>query len=389
MQAFGRSPERQAVKIQEVAARSAVLGKVVEKMLTKDPRQRISSAELANELQPGRLRRMTIFSDPLLESLSGVSLHEIKAVHTLRGELDGDDVDLSEISDYIGGSVALLRVVRDPARLAPSVECVRTMLAAREKLGSDAKAQELRQNNLTLHNLPGSERVRAATCQTNEWAGLDAQGDIVVFERWGAIIPATLLAELPVEQYSQWNAYRHEARAMVLDTLSRRARRVVRFAIVMDMKGTGAGHRKAIPYVNVFSAGDSTKVVPNMHSTTFFVRSGKVTAGIYATIGRMGILSANAKATTFFVAGPDPFAASTDFSTRFKRSALPAAVGGTLVTGAVSDNICIRTRDRVADYAHICYLLAQDEHCCVGVDLPAAADADAVWTRHVATHLHV
>ena len=54
MQAFGRVPELQAVKIQEVAARSPVLGKVVEKMLTKDPRQRISSVMLANELQQGR-----------------------------------------------------------------------------------------------------------------------------------------------------------------------------------------------------------------------------------------------------------------------------------------------------------------------------------------------
>ena len=53
MQAFGRAPELQAAKVQEVAARSAVLGKVMQKMLTRDPRQRISSAELANELQPG------------------------------------------------------------------------------------------------------------------------------------------------------------------------------------------------------------------------------------------------------------------------------------------------------------------------------------------------
>ena len=109
MQAFGRAPELQAAKIQEVAARSNVLGKVVAKMLTKDPRQRISSAELANELQPGR--GGLAFSDPLLESLSGVSLHEIKVVHKLRGELDGD-VDLSEIPGHIGGGVALLRIVR-------------------------------------------------------------------------------------------------------------------------------------------------------------------------------------------------------------------------------------------------------------------------------------
>jgi len=59
MQSFGRVPELQAAKIHEVVALSAVLGKVVEKMLTKDPRQRISSAELANELQPGRGGRGT------------------------------------------------------------------------------------------------------------------------------------------------------------------------------------------------------------------------------------------------------------------------------------------------------------------------------------------
>ena len=33
------------------------------------------------------------------------------------------------------------------------------------------------------------------------------------------------------------------------------------------------------------------------------------------------------------------------------------------------------------------YPLKQDEHCCVGVELPAAADADAVWTRHVGNSL--
>ena len=51
MQAFGRAPELQAAKIQDVAARSAIHGKLVQKMLTKDPRQRISSTELAKELQ--------------------------------------------------------------------------------------------------------------------------------------------------------------------------------------------------------------------------------------------------------------------------------------------------------------------------------------------------
>ena len=50
MQSFGRNPELQVAKLEEVVARSASLGKIVQKMLTKDPKQRISSAMLAEEL---------------------------------------------------------------------------------------------------------------------------------------------------------------------------------------------------------------------------------------------------------------------------------------------------------------------------------------------------
>ena len=355
MQSFGRVPELQAAKIQEVAARSAVLGKVVEKMLIKDPTQRISSAELSKELQPGREKRRTAFSDPLLESLSGVSLHEVRAVNTLRGELDGDDVNLKELPDHVGGSVALLRIVQ---HRMPSVQYVRRMLAARSKLGSDAIYSQITEERLSMSTLPGTAEAQAATWHTNEWVGLDAEGDVVVYERWGHGDIPKVLAKLPLAQYSRWNAYRYEARAMLLDALSRRARRVACFAQVIDLEGMSAGHRMLIPYTKEFVGGDSVLVVPDMRSTTHFVRSGKVFANLYALFGRIGVITARQLATTFLIAGPDPFAASAEFAAHYDKSALPSDIGGELTTGIGG-------------------------HCCLGVAQPILCDEDAVWEKYL------
>ena len=355
MQAFGCAPELQAAKIQEVAARSAILVKVVTKMLTKDPRQRISSAELFNELQPGKENRGTAFSDTLLESFSGVSLLEIRAVHTLRAELDRDDVDLSELPDHIGGGGALLRIVR---HRMPSVQYVRRMLAARSKLGSDAIYSQITEERLSMSTLPGTAEAQAATWHTNEWVGLDAEGDVIVYERWGPGDPSLVLADLPLAQYTRWNAFRVEARAMVLDALSRRAQRVVRFTFVIDLKGVDIGHRKCIPYIKEFVGGDFKRVVPNGCSTTHFVRSGKVSANLYALLCRMGVITARQLATTFLIAGPDPFAASAKFAARYDRSALPSDIGGELTTGT-------------------------DGHCCLGIEQPTLCDEDAVWAKYI------
>ena len=102
------------------------------------------------------------------------------------------------------------------------------------------------------------------------------------------------------------------------------------------MEGARFEHRKIFPYIKEFEGGDSPWVVPPMRSTTHVVRSGKVFARIYALLGRMGFISASQQATTFLIAGPDPFAASADFSMRFRRSSLPTAIGGALIMGGVS-----------------------------------------------------
>ena len=291
-------------------------------------------------------------STTLLESFSGVTPEEHAAVRRLAV---ASEHLLREQPAYVRGEVALLRIVR---YTVPDMEYIHRMLDVRRALGSDAMAHELWEGGFTLHTLPGAERLLAATLQTNEWVGLDTQGDLVMYERWGAINPTKMLAELTVKQYSEWNAYRFEARAMVLDALSRRARRVVRFAIVINLEGTGLGHRKTIPYIKEFSGGDSVWVAPDVGSTAHVVCCGKVAASIYALADRMGLFSAAIQATTFLIAGTDPFAASSDFAASFDRSAMPSDIGGELVTGT-------------------------DGHCCLGIEQPALCDEDAIWANYL------
>ena len=339
---------------QDVAARSAVLGKVVEKMLTKDPRQRISSAKFANELlQPGSGgREITPFSDPLLGSLSGVSLHEIKAVHKLRGELDGDDVDLSEIPDHIGGGVALLRIVRASI---PSVEYIRTMLAAREKLGSDAIYLQIMEERLSMSTLPGTVEAHAATWQTNDWVATDAEGDLLVYLRWGATNPSRVLAEFSLERYARWLPYRSEARAMLLDQLSRRARKVVCHRILIDVKGVSFAHRKLLPYTKEFISGQGNATNSVFAAAGYILNISSVASSLYNTAAKVFQNEGQRRRTTLM--SGDPFD-SANFAARFERSALPSDIGGELKTGA-------------------------DGHCCLGVEQPALCDEDAVWAKYV------
>ena len=114
-----------------------------------------------------------------------------------------------------------------------------TMVQLRDKLNSDAKAAEILEQGHSLHTLPGSVEKQAASWETNECVGTDRRGDVVVFERFGAVNVAKLLAEFPADAFKQWNTYRYEARAMMLDLLARRARRVVEFSLVVDLNGIG------------------------------------------------------------------------------------------------------------------------------------------------------
>ena len=232
MQSFGRASELQATKLQEVAARSPTFGKVVAKMLTKNPAKRISSMQLVDLLGGGSRRSGE--DDSFLELLDGVSKHEIRAVHALRRDLDADDVDLIELPDHIGGGVALLRLVRE--HVGSPIASSRAMFEVRGRVGSAKVYREIVEGELSLHSLPGTAALHAATWQTNEWLSTDTEGDVVVYERFGAIDPTQLIAGFSSEQYARWCVYRYEARAALLDSLSRRAQRVVWFTQVIDVR---------------------------------------------------------------------------------------------------------------------------------------------------------
>ena len=248
MQSFGRAPELQVAKLQEVAARSPALGRIVEKMLTKDPAFRISSAQLAdelNELQPGGgAIRGNAVDESLLKAFTGITIHEVEAVQRLRRNLDSDDVDLSEMPNHIGGDVALLRVERIRK---PSVEFFRTMLAMRAELCSDKVHREILEQGLTLQTLPGTAEASAATFQMNEWLCTDTEGDIVQYRAWGSVVPAKVIAA-GLGRHARWNLYRQEARGILVDLLSRRAQKVVRYRLVISAKGVSLAHRKFISF---------------------------------------------------------------------------------------------------------------------------------------------
>ena len=204
----------------------------------------------------------------LLESFVGVGPHEVEAVKRLRRELVGES-QLRSQPAHVVGSVALLRIVRDNE---PSMELAKRMFETRAGLNSSAVHREILDGGLTLSTLPGTAELHAASWQTNEWLATDKHGDVVVYERWGAVDPSRFMAEFTLEQYAQWSVYRWEARSMVLDQLSRRAGKVVRFVNVLNVKGATFESRKLIrTYFAEFSGGDAVHSVPPLNSKTFIV----------------------------------------------------------------------------------------------------------------------
>ena len=127
-----------------------------------------------------------------------------------------------------------------------TLQLMQDMLEMRHKLKSDEVCNEITTQGLSFATLPGTAELHAASWQNNDYLCVDKHGDVVAYERWGAVDPSSLLEKFPLERYREWEKYRWEARAMVLDTLSRRTGRVVRFVNVIDCKGAGSRHRKIL-----------------------------------------------------------------------------------------------------------------------------------------------
>ena len=185
----------------------------------------------------------TVQSEDSLQGFATVTLTEIRQVEDL---LDGLP-SLRVTPSHIGGSVALLRIVRYETTPLLRRKFAKTMLQIRVKLGSDAKASEILEQGLSLHTLPGRAERQLASWETNECVGANQHGDIVVLSRLGAIQPTKFLNDFSLEDFKRHDTYNTEGRAMMLDLLSRRAMQVVHIVYVLDTRGVTLAHRKLMP----------------------------------------------------------------------------------------------------------------------------------------------
>ena len=143
---------------------------------------------------------------------------------------------------------------------------------------------------------------------------------------------------------------------MVLDMLSRRTERVVRYVNVLDFIGMGFGHRKIMGYAKEFNAGNAGLAVPQgLCAASYLVGVNTIAAGLFNTV-KMAFLNEDQKRKTHVISG-DPFRHSRDFAERFDRATMPVDVGGELSAG-------------------------DDGHCCVGVAHTALTDAGAILEQH-------
>ena len=149
---------------------------------------------------------------------------------------------------------------------------------------------------------PDTAALHAASVQTNDWLATDSEGNVVVYERWGAVDPIRVVAEFPLERYAQWSAWRWEARAMLLDTLSRRSSCVVQYLNVFDVTGTTLAHRKMLPYIGELSNCDGAKSVPPLNSMNCVVGMSPVAATI-ANAAMRAFLSTRQREHTHLLGG--------------------------------------------------------------------------------------
>ena len=119
--------------------------------------------------------------------------------------------------------------------------------------------------------------------QQRRWLTSSSDGDMVAFERWGAIHPTQFISECSLEVFAERMSWCWEARAMILDCLTRRSHRLARLIYICDLGGIGLGHRKLMKYLGVWVGGDEYRPVPDLWRCTYFVRSNRFGLSIFKT----------------------------------------------------------------------------------------------------------
>ena len=164
-----------------------------------------------------------------LASMTSVTPDDLQAVRELRSELT--DMNLALLPEHAGGDVALLRFVRNLDQTKPPAVNFRAMLEARHALGCDAMHRKILDEGLALHAMPGTQKAETASIHANDWISTDAKGDIVCYERFGAIVPSIASSMFSPAEFERWYSYRREARSMLLDLLSKRSLQLLQFVV--------------------------------------------------------------------------------------------------------------------------------------------------------------
>ena len=155
---------------------------------------------------------------------------------------------------------------------------------------------------------------------------------------------------------------------MLLDSISRRARRLVCSVNVIDSAGTTMAHRHIMSYLRESAMGDANKTVQFDTNQTFFITTKRLSSlgqtnafrNVFGLFKRAFPLPARI-VEGIEVLSSSPFAdssAPSSFASIFEPSSMPRDIGGTLCTGT-------------------------DQHCCLGVEQsPRLDDNDALWQRY-------
>ena len=126
---------------------------------------------------------------------------------------------------------------------------------------------------------------------------------------------------------AEWQVHRLEWRSMLLSTLSHRAKRIVHFTYLLDIRGTSFAHRKCLPYVKELIVGLAHGATnEGKKSVTFILGMTAAAKTIFAFTLRKMVREHQKDAIC--MCSINPFETAMSFCRRFRPEAIPADFGG-------------------------------------------------------------
>ena len=292
----------------------------------------------------------------VLSNFSDIDPGRVQQVIHFRSKLASQGVPVYEYHSHILGDVNLYCILMEHHfDEEKSSEWVRTCLVKRKTYGCDEIFKDIIDNDIPFHALPGTEQLKEAGWHHNQWLCTSADGDIVTFERWGGVNVSKLFSMMPAEEYQRWELYRNEWRCWLMNELSYKAMRIVKYCNIIDFHHIKFAHRKLMHHWKILGGlGDAhwTGCVMGARSFNFAVGCSTVVKTLYEMMS--SFLNERQKETTrFFGSNPTH---DEDFLNLFGRKRIPHDLGGTLRIGPGG--------------------------LCCGVELPRPSQTAEIWRRY-------